>query len=360
MEKTQTGYSRARHRSQPELTGATGAASQLHLHFMRASELVARRAAFAGKLLGVVAFGGDMAVEPAVECPSVTIDMPVLGGEPFVEVWESDTPVLPASSAGIAAARNENVLFGCLEADAGDDIEAATRDAYRRIFDFIDAAGYGHLLRVWNYFPRITEPEAGGMERYRRFSIGRHDAFVARGRTIGERDVPAACAVGSRAGPLTIYFLAARRAGLAIENPRQVSAYRYPARYGPRSPTFSRALLMQERGNAPLFISGTASIVGHETLHAGDAGAQAQETINNVLAVIDRSMPEPFNSSGQPGHLYLKVYLRNADFLPLVRDRLREAFGVNAQVKYLRADICRPDLLLEVEGVRFGPASSEP
>src|SRR4029077_5387998 len=136
--------------------------------------------------------------------------------------------------------------------------------------------GYGHLLRVWNYFPHIND-DADGVERYVRFNAGRHDAFAAKGRATAT-DAPAACALGSRGTDLVIYFLAAKRAGQQIENPRQVSAFRYPPQYGPRSPPFAGAMLARPTGKPLLFVSGTASIVGHETLHHGDAAAQAAET----------------------------------------------------------------------------------
>ena len=66
-------------------------------------------------------------------------------------------------------------------------------------------------------------------------------AFLSSGCGV-RGDVPAACALGSPAGgALIVYFLAARHAGTAIENPRQLPAYDYPAEYGAFSPTFSRA-----------------------------------------------------------------------------------------------------------------------
>ena len=104
-----------------------------------------------------------------------------------------------------------------------------------------------------------------GLERYRQFNIGRQDAFLDshRGAT---GNVPAASAIGLAGGPLSVAFLAGATPALAVENPRQVSAYLYPADYGPRSPTFSRAVRATLSGQEALFVSGTASIVGHRTV----------------------------------------------------------------------------------------------
>jgi chorismate lyase/3-hydroxybenzoate synthase len=300
-------------------------------------------------LLGAVAFGSHPPPAAAhAAFPFVWVDMPALRGEGFCEIWESGQPVESVESNGVRGARNEHVLFGALQVPECEGLEAAGRLAYCRVFEAIDALGFPYLLRAWNYFPGIND-DADGVERYRRFNVGRHDAFAARGRTIGV-DMPAACALGCREGPLTVYFIAGKARGLPLENPRQVSAYRYPERYGPRTPTFSRAMLMQPAGVSGLAISGTASIVGHETRHVGDADAQIEETLANIRALMDAAgyavSPSPAAGAG----LLLKAYLRRPDDLRAVEDALGRTFG-KAGVVYLQADICRSELLVEIEGL---------
>jgi hypothetical protein len=58
-----------------------------------------------------------------------------------------------------------------------------------------------------------------------------------------------------------------------------VSAYDYPRQYGPAAPSFSRAALTPD---PLLLISGTASIVGHASVHLGDVTAQLEETLANL------------------------------------------------------------------------------
>jgi chorismate lyase/3-hydroxybenzoate synthase len=203
---------------------------------------------------------------------------------------------------------------------------------------------------VWNYFPGINACDGGGLERYREFSIGRHDAFAARCRVIGH-STPAASALGSRDGPLVVYFVAAKEPGVVLENPRQTSAYRYPPQYGPRSPAFSRAMLTRAGDEPLLFISGTASIVGHETQHIGKAGEQAEETVANLLAMREQARLAGFDFAGRESNALLKAYVRCRDDLPVARERLVRAFGSDVTALYLEADICRSNLLLEVEAV---------
>jgi chorismate lyase/3-hydroxybenzoate synthase len=301
------------------------------------------------RVLGAVAFGAQRPQLAPPDAPYTWVDMPVLGASAVFEVWLSDEPVVREDSHGIVAARNDDVLFGCVEIEQQTSLDAAAHRAYSLLFDFIDSRGYGHLLRVWNYFPGINS-DADGLERYQRFCRGRHEAFVAKGRLIAN-DAPAACALGTRSGPLIVYFLAARQAGRRVENPRQVSAYHYPAQYGPRSPTFSRAMLTSANRDALLFISGTAGIVGHETRHVGNAAEQARETVANMLAVIEEARRAGLRYGASGGAFAAKAYLRRPEFLPLVRDALAQAFGAGTPVVYLQADICRADLLLEVEAV---------
>ena len=173
------------------------------------------------------------------------------------------------------------------EADAGALLRA-TEIAYQEIFAVLKQTEHRHLIRIWNYLPEINR-EADGDERYRLFNSARQLAFRNSGQAI-VGTVPAACALGSPAGsPISIYFLAARQPPKMIENPRQTSAYHYPPKFGRHSPIFSRACLLNESAGTNLFVSGTASIVGHETIHQGDVGAQTRETMANIEALLDEA-----------------------------------------------------------------------
>ena len=138
------------------------------------------------------------------------------------------------------------------------------------------------------------------------FCAGRHQALVAE-LTEFETHLPAACAIGTDEPGLRLYALAGRTAGIQIENPRQTSAFHYPRQYGPRSPSFSRAVLKAwEERHHHLYISGTASIVGHASQHV-DLMAQLDETLFNLRALLaqaNRLTPEPLRPA------LLKVYCR--------------------------------------------------
>jgi chorismate lyase/3-hydroxybenzoate synthase len=343
-------------------------------------------------VLGIAAFDvAPVGALAANDVPVVEIRTPVLGatgapqpgrqpGAPQLgevcEIWRTHQRVESGQRARVRYRRGEEVLFGCISVAESEHREAddlggavgrgeasgngrphrdlsalhtATSEAYREIFATLDELAYPHLLRVWNYLPQINM-DTHGMERYRQFNSARRSALLASGRDL-TGNVPAACALGSVNGsPLVIYFLASRAAPTVIENPRQVSAYEYPPQYGPK-PAFSRGSVLHGPSGSILFISGTASIVGHQTVHAGDVAAQTRETLVNIEALLG----EANRVSGAPRFgmetLAYKVYVRNSADLPLIQSQLHAALGREAQVVYLQADICRQDLLVEIEAI---------
>ncbi len=187
-----------------------------------------------------------------------------------------------------------------------------------------------------------------GLERYRQFNIGRKNVFVHVGREQGQQ-LPAACALGLRTGPLSIAFLAGKNQAVAIENPRQVKAYHYPEQYGPLTPSFSRATLAQIGQQLCLFISGTASIVGHETLHAGDIVGQTNETLVNLEAVVSEANRIQGGPVFDLSNACLRVYVRHAADLDSIRETLQNHFNNQVKAVFVQADICREALLIEIE-----------
>jgi enamine deaminase RidA (YjgF/YER057c/UK114 family) len=324
-------------------------------------------------VLGAAAFAGstcngsdaDRALRAGGDLPLAHVCTPVLNdGSAVLEVWRTRGRTEPGSHGEVRYGRGGDLIFGSVaieEADlagaGGSDprtpLEIATDRAYRQMYATLAAAGTPHLVRVWNYLPEINI-DTHGLERYRQFNTARHEASLACGRAIAG-GVPAASALGAASGsPLTIYFLASRRAPAFIENPRQVSAYRYPAQYGPRSPAFSRATVLGAGSAAVLFISGTASIVGHQTLHAGDPAAQTRETLVNIEALLAQAARRCDMETLALETLQYKVYVRDPRELPAIRAELESALGPRAALLYLKADICRRDLSVEIEAVGGG------
>jgi len=302
---------------------------------------------------------------PCMHVPMQRLD----AGDSICEIWHGSGPLTQDRCGDIQYRHDEGVLFGVIVlsetgfAAVADKtpLQQATESAYRQMFALLDTLHYPYLFRCWNYLADINT-HSFGLERYRQFNLGRQDAFLAHGREV-VGNVPAASALGfgssnSAQVSLTIAFLAGRVAPLNIENPRQVSAYQYPPQYGPRTPTFSRASLVRMGQDEVLFVSGTASIVGHATMHSENVVAQTRETMTNIEAVLaeaNRLASQPrFNLR----NLNYMVYVRDPADLTQIRAELAQRVGDTLNAVYLQADVCRSDLLLEIEATAAHPVQS--
>src|SRR5256886_11359397 len=148
--------------------------------------------------------------------------------------------------------------------------------------------------------PEINR-DSHGTERYRQFNSARQQVLRECGRAL-TGSVPAASALGAASdSPLVVYFLAGRTAPAFLENPRQVSAYHYPRQYGSHSPVFSRATLLRQRGGLGLFIFGTASIVGHTSLHVGDTAGQTRDALSQIESLLPEANPRWRGARFAPG-----------------------------------------------------------
>lgn len=290
----------------------------------------------------------------ATRGPRLDLANRVLGGGPVVESWCSPGRTECHRRGALAWSEDGERLAGVLSSPTAGNLEENSRAHFAALLALVAERGFPHLVRVWNYLPRINEGD-GDLERYRCFNSGRARAFVERFGAAGvEALFSASSAVGTPGELLGTAFLATRGTALHLENRRQLPASRYPRRYGPSAPSFSRATLATGDGGSALFVSGTASIVGHETVHPGSLEHQIDETLRNLDAVIDEARRlADWQIPAFDGFAQVKVYLRYAGQVDTARARLAGRLPGGAATIFLEADICRADLLVEIEGVAF-------
>ena len=323
------------------------------LRFMRLFAAACRDEGGFERALGVVWFG-----EPPVNCspqmgdvPFMSVPMPLLQSdiEGAGELWQGGAVSATKEFEGIRYRADGDVLFGTLTIGGKDShLAVDSQSVYERIFRLLDQAGYPYLWRTWNFLSDIHGNDQG-LERYRQFNIGRQAAYDARQQVV-ESTAPAACALGMRDGGFCVGFLAGRVAPILLENPRQVSAYHYPDTYGPRSPTFSRATLVPLSDAYLLLISGTASIVGHESRHLGNVRAQTRETLANISEIVAQANDRlPAGPGFMLAELQLRVYVRRPEDADAVRRELGVCLGKELNVCFVQADVCRQELLVEIE-----------
>ena len=294
-------------------------------------------------VLAVIGFGTD--IVPPDDPRALRVGLAPLGS-PLLEVWRSAGSVHSGHVGDLRWSQDGEYLFFAIELDEATHggIAAATEHAYQCITRFVAASATPHLLRMWNYLDAINLGD-GDDERYRLFCHGR-----ARGMQLAAQErYPAATAIGrqDRVRVLQVYGLASRHAGRPVENPRQVSAWRYPREYGPTPPTFARGMLTDA---SQLLISGTAAVVGHASRYRDDLGAQISEMLANLDSLVQAS-----GGSHLGANSLLKAYLRCPQDADYAAERLQAAMPATNGLLLLAGDICRGELLVEVDGVHQLP-----
>jgi enamine deaminase RidA (YjgF/YER057c/UK114 family) len=228
-------------------------------------------------------------------------------------------------------------------------------------------SGFEHVVRTWFYLGGITELEAGST-RYEGLNRARADFYqtIHFGHSLPVRNgihrvYPASTGIGTRGPELVTSCVALETARkdiaiIPLENPQQTSAYAYGAHYSRQAPKFSRGMALVTENYVTTWISGTASIVNSESCYAGDIQAQTEQTIDNIERLISRQNFKQHRIRRAGATLNdltkIRVYLKRPEDLAACRAVCEKRFGSVPSI-YVVADICRPELLVEIEGVAF-------
>ncbi len=283
--------------------------------------------------------------------PTLIINMKPFVEKAFYEIWTSDYPVNYGSNEILQFASDGFHHFLTVSIkEQNRDLREIGRLAYDSIFEILNKNNYSSISRVWNHIPNINE-YADAKERYTKFCHGRAESFQKNGNIY-----PAATGIGCWGDSLCIYMLSTtQNIHKYIENPNQTPAYKYPPKYGIKSPSFARAAYANyNSGSGKLYVSGTASIIGSETVHVGDAAKQCETTIENIRVLISDSN---LSNYGIEKNFTLdnidciKVYIKNDEDFETIKDICSKAFSKDKSIAYLKADVCRNDLLVEIEGI---------
>jgi len=293
----------------------------------------------------VMRLDGQCSLSEAVSDVTQSIRVQLLGKDSLLgahEVWQVENERVESGVTDDCIWRRSNSLqiAGYSDELASDgNIEEAAYKAYQSLLEFIRQSPHPELVRFWNYVPNINHG-AGDSENYKRFCTGRLQAFSE--CDFHDLQFPAASAVGHYGKGLTVTALTASAPADHHANPRQVDAFKYPRQYGPSSPSFARATTVDLTESRMCFISGTASILGHSSVHRGDLKLQLYTTNDNILYLLKETGFE------REQIRTLRVYLRSRSDVREC-ERIVSQLYPNTKAIYLHADICRSDLLVEIE-----------
>lgn len=295
-------------------------------------------------------------IDPMFDAPHsiytglVDLDNCENGNSKKCEVWLSSNPIDRGDMNHVVWACDGNDLIASCEMEGSKPLRETVVSAYESILSAVEAFEGFSICRIWNYMHDINgyDPDFDGKNRMERYwDFNRSRLYVFSQFAACER-YPAASAIGVT-GQNYLYLHATKDVVNYFENPRQISAFEYPDQYGPASPSFSRATLVTGPSEKLIHISGTASIVGHETLFVGNIDGQLDTIFDNITLLLE-SISATAESDEAVELLLIKIYVRVVSTLTHIRARV-EAQYPGVPKRYLRGDICRKDLLVEIEGV---------
>ena len=238
--------------------------------------------------------------------------------------------------------------------DGGSTFEQSI-DIFEGIGKMLSSNGFkpSDIYRQWNYIPGITVLNDGS-QNYQEFNDARSIFYGSDNWTGG---YPAATGIGTSAGGVVVEICAIKGedcANLPIDNPLQIAAHNYSQQVldgkvieqlsERTTPKFERARVLGKR----VYISGTAAIKGECSNFGTDTVEQAAETMEIMNRLISKENIPVENNGAQ--YDLLRVYVKRENDIPAVCDYMQQHYPT-AQKHYLVADVCRPELLIEIEGV---------
>jgi enamine deaminase RidA (YjgF/YER057c/UK114 family) len=243
------------------------------------------------------------------------------------------------------------------------DTKSAAEAAFNQMQAILEKEGmsFNHIVRQWNYIGNILEIK-NGFQNYQIFNEVR-SGFYQKYRTI--HGYPAATGIGMKLGGVNIDFCAVKSDEAIIikpiTNPNQVNAYEYDQNVlkgmpcegmsVKHPPQFERALLLTRKVNSTLFISGTASILGQDTIGIEDVEKQTIVTIDNINNLTDqkrigRIVSDTDQDWGK--YILIRVYVKSQEDFSKVQSICAVKFP-EVQMTLIESDICRDNLLVEIE-----------
>ncbi|MCX7726981.1 MAG: Rid family hydrolase, partial [Chitinispirillaceae bacterium] len=205
-----------------------------------------------------------------------------------------------------------------------------------------------NTLRTW-VFVRDVDNHYKGMVKARK------DYFEKIGLTSKTRYIASTGIEGKCAKPDTLVTVDALSVGNIkeeqIERMRALSNLSDTIVYGV---TFERGFRVRYGERSHIYISGTASIdAAGNTIYISDIRKQTDRTLDNIEALL---APHNANLSDMQ---YLILYLRNIKHWLQIQDILMTRIPENVLVMPVEAPVCRPNWLIEIEGIGIIPDSTE-
>lgn len=281
--------------------------------------------------------------EPVVRLTSRTMSAPTLTGAKAWSVAGCDSSVVRIDGKRVGRVFEDRFARYCLLTNLCPEDLTATRTAQAQsLFDRMTAAlasiglSFADVVRTWLYVDRI-------LDWYDELNVVRNAFFQKLG--VVEQRLPASTGVGAAnasgaALVASVLAVQPKRPDCRVKpipSPLQCPAPDYKS-------AFSRAIELTAADDRLVMISGTASIEpGGKTMHVGDMPGQIEQTMRVIRAIL--------TSRGMDWQHVVRgvAYFKDISQTPLLDAWLDQHGLSNLPLTRAHCDICRDDLLFEVE-----------
>jgi enamine deaminase RidA (YjgF/YER057c/UK114 family) len=266
----------------------------------------------------------------------------------------------------IESSRTKKLFLGGVKADCLDlSIRKQSDAIFSRLEEIFswEKMPIFSIIRQWNYIEQIVK-KADGRQNYQDFNDSRTRFY---NKTTWENGYPAATGVGTSCGGVMIDLEALLSYDpdikiIALNNSLQVPAHAYSpcvligkedGETGKKTtPKFERAKLVRNEKKGIIYVSGTAAIRGEMSLENVGIEEQTKITLENIEHLISNGtlVTAGIENVSHTRLCCLRVYLKEEHFFESAK-RIIEGKYAGLPSIYLKGDVCREELLVEIEGL---------
>lgn len=239
------------------------------------------------------------------------------------------------------------IFIGGVTSKSQYNFYSKSMNALTMLGAILDLEGFpvNSIVRQWNYIENITDTDIDGNQYYQLFNNARSDFYC---KSLWPSGYPAATGIGTSAGGIIIDVDAVilknnRYNVVSIDNKMQIAAHSYSENVlcsvgnVSSTPKFERAKAVYTDDGNYIYISGTAAIRGEKSFMINDVHEQFTITVENISNLIGCNN---LNSA--------RVYIKKIEDFCQIERMFKDTYS--CPVLYVLADVCRNELLLEIEG----------
>ena len=233
---------------------------------------------------------------------------------------------------------------------------------FSKLTELLHSEGFEphQIVRQWNYIGNIVDFENGN-QHYQLFNNARTKFYEQDNFVYG---FPAATGISISTKCLLVSLIAVKPSSetriIPIDNTLQIPAYKYSdsvlvdgkTEHLKSSPKFERAKVLISNKQCTIFVSGTAAIRNEKSSHIDNVSLQTIETIANINYLISSGnlKNNGWQVKSEAKLTSIRVYVKNKNDFEIVKLEVEKAWPAIQSI-YLEAEVCRPELLVEIEGI---------